>query len=182
MNSYSLVSLDAVQSQPWKNGGGTTRELLKDPEGRYRISVAEIKEDGNFSCFPGAQRWFAVLMGQGVHLNIGGTNIAQKNANNPLCFDGDETTTCRLLAGATQDLNLMLHGVTGCMRLIQNAPCQTNLNKGTLIAIYAQEAASLNLDGLKIAIPAQTLFYETMKKSTELSCESEHALWMEIQL
>ena len=60
---------------PWKNGGGTTRELLSWPPGvadwHWRISVAQVETEGPFSRFDGVQRWFAVLDGEGVELALG---------------------------------------------------------------------------------------------------------------
>jgi environmental stress-induced protein Ves len=63
-------------AQTWRNGGGSTRELLAWPEAgawQLRISVAEITRDGPFSAFAGVQRWFAVLRGDGVRLRLGET-------------------------------------------------------------------------------------------------------------
>jgi hypothetical protein len=63
------IALDDVPPQPWKNGGGTTRELLawpRPPAGGCELSVAEVAADGPFSRFEGVQRWFAVLQGAGV--------------------------------------------------------------------------------------------------------------------
>ena len=50
--NWRSVSLASVPPQPWKNGGGTTRELLAWPAGadwRVRLSVAEVvaEEWGN---------------------------------------------------------------------------------------------------------------------------------------
>ena len=42
-----------VAPQPWANGGGTTRELLVAEDGAWRVSLAEIEQDGPFSSFPG---------------------------------------------------------------------------------------------------------------------------------
>jgi hypothetical protein len=55
------VRYDEVPDQPWRNGGGTTRELHRDQ--RWRLSVASISATGPFSTFPGVQRWFAVARG-----------------------------------------------------------------------------------------------------------------------
>ena len=182
MNKPSLISLLITPAQPWKNGGGTTRELLKDAEGRYRISVAEVTEDGAFSSFPKTQRWFAVLTGEGVHLNIDGVATSQTTASEPLCFEGAADTSCRLLEGATQDLNLMLHGVAGCMRLIRQAPYQSVLSHAMLLAIYAHKPARLTIGDLQTELPAQTLFYAELSKATAVRCKSELALWMEIHV
>ncbi|HEY3634719.1 MAG TPA: HutD family protein, partial [Caldimonas sp.] len=57
-----LVRTADVPAQPWKNGGGVTRELLALPAGddwRVRVSVAEVASDGAFSTFVGVDRWFA---------------------------------------------------------------------------------------------------------------------------
>jgi environmental stress-induced protein Ves len=43
----------------WKNGGGTTREVVTQPPGaafdefNWRVSIATIASDGPFSTFPG---------------------------------------------------------------------------------------------------------------------------------
>lgn len=182
MSTSTLIPLSIIPPQRWKNAGGTTRELLKDAAGRYRISVAEVNEDGAFSCFPDTQRWFAVLTGAGVDLTIDGVAVTQTATNKPLSFDGAAVTTCRLLEGVTQDLNLMLHGVTGSMRLIQNTPYKTLLNVGMLLAIYAHEPSRLTIGGLQTEIPSQTLFYAALSEKTAISCESAHALWMEIHI
>jgi environmental stress-induced protein Ves len=58
------MALGHASEQTWRNGGGSTRELLAWPEAtdwQARISVAEITRDGPFSAFAGVQRWFAVL-------------------------------------------------------------------------------------------------------------------------
>ena len=69
--SWSQISALDLTPQPWKNGGGKTRELLAWPHPSdwiLRLSVADIEADGPFSSFPGVQRWFAVLRGNGVRL------------------------------------------------------------------------------------------------------------------
>jgi environmental stress-induced protein Ves len=112
MNHCVILCAD-VPPQPWRNGGGLTRELLAWPPGdgwRLRISVAEICADGPFSVFAGVRRWFAVLEGAGVALTVDGTPHHQTRTDPPLAFDGGAHTDCRLLAGPTRDLNLMLRG------------------------------------------------------------------------
>jgi environmental stress-induced protein Ves len=86
--------------QPWKNGGGTTRELLAWPaaaDWRVRLSVAEVAADGPFSRFEGVQRWFAVLRGAGVRLVVDGVAHTLTAASEPLAFDGAADTQCTLL-------------------------------------------------------------------------------------
>lgn len=112
------VRADDVAAQAWKNGGGRTRELAVDAgaEWRWRISLADIEGDGPFSAYPGVERWFAVVDGAGVELTLDGAPLVLRPHDPPLVFDGAAAPGCRLLAGATRDLNLMLRGVKGVMR------------------------------------------------------------------
>ena len=104
------VRSDGIAAQPWRNGGGQTRELLAWPaagDWLLRVSLADIAADGPFSAFPGVQRWFAVLEGAGVWLDIGGRTLRLDSGSPPQAFDGAEAPACRLIDGPTRDLNLM---------------------------------------------------------------------------
>ncbi|MBI2382082.1 MAG: HutD family protein [Gammaproteobacteria bacterium] len=100
---------------PWKNGGGTTRELLKLPapdggEGFLaRLSIATVAESGPFSRFPGIDRTILVLDGEGMALSVdGGPERVLDKVLQPFEFAGDVHTDCRLLGGAIRDFNLMV--------------------------------------------------------------------------
>lgn len=108
-----LVNASAVAPQPWRNGGGVTRELLRLPAGgdadwTLRISVADIDADGPFSPFAGVTRWFTVLAGAGVRLRWPAHARDLRVGDPPLCFDGAEAPGCALLGGPTRDLNVMV--------------------------------------------------------------------------
>jgi len=118
MTTPRIVALADVPPTAWKNGGGVTRELLAWPAGddwQVRISVAEITADGPFSSFPGVARWFSVLEGGGVALTIDGAERQCRRGDAPVAFSGAAKVDCRLLAGPSRDLNLMLRGGTGAM-------------------------------------------------------------------
>ena len=107
--SFHIVHFDDVKPQPWKNGGGVTRELLAWPnadEWAMRLSVADIECDGPFSAFPGIDRWFAVLSGNGVRLSSPAKTI--QRSDDALHFDGALAPDCELIDGSTRDLNLMI--------------------------------------------------------------------------
>lgn len=114
-----LIGAASVPAQAWRNGGGQTRELLAWPaqgEWQLRVSRADIDRDGPFSAFPGVERWFAVLQGEGVVLGFGTGERSIRSTDDALHFDGAAAPACRLLGGPTQDLNLMLRGGAGAMR------------------------------------------------------------------
>lgn len=121
--SFTVIRADDVSPQPWRNGGGATRELIAWPDAagwRVRVSVADIECDAPFSSFPGVQRWFAVLKGAGVELCIDGATRRLTRSDAPIAFAGDAPTSCRLLDGPTRDLNLMLRGANGAMRIAED--------------------------------------------------------------
>ena len=121
--SLHLVRTDEVPPQAWRNGGGTTRELLCWPstiECLMRVSVADITRDGPFSAFPETERWFAVIAGAGVALSFANGERFIGTGDAPLRFDGAAAPACRLMHGPTRDLNLMLRGGKGTMRDAQD--------------------------------------------------------------
>jgi environmental stress-induced protein Ves len=125
-----VVRLSESTPQPWRNGGGVTRELLawRVPGGErdnhipaaghsddwsLRVSVADITQEGPFSAFPGIDRCFTVLEGAGVELMLPDRSICLGPGDAPLWFDGAAAPGCRLLAGPTRDLNLMVRTAAG---------------------------------------------------------------------
>ena len=100
-------------ASPWRNGGGVTRELVGVAGGRRRLDLAHLggarwRQAARSRAFEGVQRWFAVLSGNGVSLQLPGAGHRLTAASAPLEFDGDAAVDCGLLDGPTQDLNLMV--------------------------------------------------------------------------
>jgi environmental stress-induced protein Ves len=120
MNAVRLCNSPCV---PWRNGGGRTRELLAWPRADawlVRVSVAEIEADGPFSAFEGIDRAFAVLDGGGVALTLPRGQVRLHAGDPALHFPGEAAPMCRLLAGPTRDLNLMVRrgwGVAAMQRV-----------------------------------------------------------------
>lgn len=104
--SWSKVSAADVQPQAWKNGGGTTRELLAWPHAHdwaVRVSVARVERDGPFSAFPGVHRWLAVVGGAGLRL----FDWPQSIGDEPLRFEGGLAPEAALIKGGTDVFNAM---------------------------------------------------------------------------
>ena len=84
----TVVRAEDVAPQPWPNGGGTTRELLRAADRSWRISLAEIVSDGPFSVFGGQHRLLTVVDGPVLSLDVDGeTHVVEPQR--PFAFPGD---------------------------------------------------------------------------------------------
>lgn len=97
----------ALPPEPWKNGGGVTRTLAADPDGRWRVSIAVIERDGPYSRFPGYDRVSVVLSGEGVTLQGEGVLVALR-PREPAPFRGDDVLQSTLIGGPVRVLNLFV--------------------------------------------------------------------------
>lgn len=113
--SLHFYTLEQCIAAPWKNGGGTTRELVCWPPGSsmsdfdWRISIADIDVNGPFSAFAGIDRTIMLLNGNGVQLTANDGSFDQRLDIPlvPFSFSGDTALDCVLLDGSTQDFNVM---------------------------------------------------------------------------
>lgn len=112
MSGIRLLRHADYRRMAWKNGGGITTEIAREPaQGDgfdWRISIAEIAQDGDFSIFPGIDRELMLLDGGGVELVIGiDEPVALTQRYQKHVFPGEAPVSCRLLDGPTRDFNVM---------------------------------------------------------------------------
>lgn len=99
---------------PWKNGGGSTLELLQDPapDGgfNWRLSIADVATSGPFSAFNGIDRTIMLVKGHGMVLSFGDSAppVVLSKPLQPHSFKGEWKTDCRLVDGPIQDFNVMV--------------------------------------------------------------------------
>ncbi|QNQ10212.1 HutD/Ves family protein [Sphingomonas alpina] len=111
--------------RPWKNGGGVTRDICAFPTGSamddfdWRLSMADVREAGPFSSFPGIDRVLMVLLGR-LELDFGAGDpplaLTPETAAHP--FPGDIAVNGTPIRGPVTDLNLMVRRglMTGAIR------------------------------------------------------------------
>lgn len=181
---WQVVHLQDAQITPWRNGGGTTRELVAWPNTQnwqWRVSVAEVARSGPFSSFSGVRRWFAVLEGEGVCLKVAGAPHTLDSNANPLEFDGAAQTTCELLGGGTQDFNLMVN--TGKSALLQRIKGTMNstLSAHKIIAVYAHKTgASVRFGHKNYDLPPFSFGWVAVDTLVAVCVTASNALFMEI--
>ena len=83
---------------PWANGGGTTFEVARFPQSGdldWRVSLAEVKEDGPFSVLSEIDRTLILLEGVSVTLSSTDQVIELKELD-PYSFPGETLFNCKL--------------------------------------------------------------------------------------
>ena len=192
--TWHMVHLADVAATRWRNGGGVTRELAAWPaqgEWNWRMSVAEVGSSGPFSRFDGITRWFSVVAGAGVVLNVrtpcdsgesGASEHRLTEFDPPLCFDGGAATDCQLIDGPTQDFNLMVRDSGLPARMLRvSGDFHTAVSATKTIAIYAIDTrASVRFNAEDLYVPPATLVWRTLSKSATVDISCDNALWMEL--
>ena len=71
--SPRVLPAHEYRRERWRNGLGWTREILRQPDREdwdWRLSIAEIQGDTDFSRFPGVERILVLLHGEGLRLQF----------------------------------------------------------------------------------------------------------------
>lgn len=183
MSTLRHVHLHDVPPQPWRNGGGVTRELLAWPAAghwRLRVSVATIERSGPFSPFPEVRRWFAVIAGAGVRLALPRGAVTTTPASDVVAFDGEAAPECQLLEGPTRDLNFMVRRDAGAARMWRAHAGDGIAGPTRWRGLYAAAVAQLLVDGNAEAVAAGTLVWSDRHDAVawELPPSSAGPLWL----
>ncbi|MDH2910095.1 MAG: hypothetical protein HKL92_06060 [Candidatus Eremiobacteraeota bacterium] len=99
-----IIRLADCPEVPWRNGSGTTRELLLEPD--LRVTVAHERSGAAFSDFSGWSRTI-VPLGAGLSLRLGERGEFAIPAFHAFAFAGSERASASLAAGAIEALNIM---------------------------------------------------------------------------
>jgi environmental stress-induced protein Ves len=112
--TVDVLTPDQFKTQPWKNGRGTTHEVMIEPPEAtvetgfvWRLSIADVKVDAPFSEFPGCDRTMVVFDGMGMILEFPMGRREQVEPFGVFRFPGEVPCTGKLIDGAVSDLNAM---------------------------------------------------------------------------
>lgn len=174
MSLIHIIRAAECPEVPWKNGGGTTREIAAFPPGAgmdtflWRLSMAEVEAAGPFSAFDDIDRVLAVLNGTlaltGPHLDVQLDPTAT-----PQPFDGGAAIFGEPLDGPVLDLNAMARRgrFTCAMIRLDAGSIATAEGTGFIVALEPQPLAGSVLERLDcvrfkgtLAIGGRVLFVE----------------------
>ena len=108
--SAYLIPANEYRRVRWKNGLGWTREILREPDQddwHWRLSIAEIEQDADFSTFPGIERELVLLRGNGLRLCFDDSTVTLDPPHGRYRFAGEQRVRGELVDGLTHDFNLM---------------------------------------------------------------------------
>ena len=120
MTSAHILDPASYITMPWKNGLGSTVEIIKkhipgSEDFAWRISMADVTTNGPFSYFENYDRTLLLLKGNGISLSI---KKPDKNRAEMLTltkilqaaqFRGEDLTVAALHSGPITDFNVMSH-------------------------------------------------------------------------
>ncbi|MDR6416468.1 HutD family protein [Pseudarthrobacter sulfonivorans] len=109
-----IIRFAELRSEPWRNGGGVTRELASHPKAAsaqdgawdWRVSIADLTKAGDFSAFPGMERVLTVVDGELLLLTVDGAEHPLEKYR-PFRFSGDAAAHGALPTGDIRNLNVI---------------------------------------------------------------------------
>ena len=118
MTTVATRKYSTYRRMPWRNGRGFTLEIAREPatgeDFAWRLSLADIERDGDFSAYPGYRRAIVLVAGERLHLRFRGhgsrvLDPARRGAR----FEGDWETHCAIPGGRCTDLSLIVRRGSG---------------------------------------------------------------------
>jgi len=143
-------------SRPWKNGGGTTRDIAVSPPASslddfdWRLSLAQVDRDGPFSRFDNVDRTLVLLAGA-MTLHEQGRRI-ELVRHEPVTFAGERAIEATVGGGATLDFNVMSRRGRVChvaRRASFEQPMSIAPSTGNTIVLFALESG-LTVEGERL--------------------------------
>lgn len=109
-----IIRFAELKPEPWRNGGGVTRELASHPKAAsaqdgawdWRVSIADVGSAGEFSTFPGMERVITVIDGELLLLTVDGEEHPLEKYR-PFRFSGEAASASALPTGDIRDLNVI---------------------------------------------------------------------------
>ncbi|MEV8149562.1 HutD family protein [Arthrobacter sp. NPDC080073] len=109
-----IIRFAELKPEPWRNGGGVTRELASHPKAAsaqdgawdWRVSIADVGSAGDFSTFPGMERVLTVIDGELLLLTVDGEEHPLEKYR-PFRFSGEAASASALPTGDIRDLNVI---------------------------------------------------------------------------
>jgi environmental stress-induced protein Ves len=187
----TIKTPDQFKHVPWKNGKGVTQELAINEGANidnfiWRISMANVVEDGPFSNFTGYTRHLLLLEGSGIDLAFDGSTVSLNHTLAMAEFDGGMTTHGKLHNGPIRDFNVIFNPRC-CTIQTQSIQTNTATVEHTLPAAHryfiyaAHSTVSINVEGKRHTVE-QGCFAELTDDEHPISIQSAGCIAISLTL
>lgn len=132
---------ETYRVMPWRNGRGSTLEIAREPatgdDFAWRLSLADIDRDGEFSAYRGYRRALVLVAGNSLQLKFRGHgNCFLDPRRRGTRFEGDWETHCAIPEGRCTDLSLIVRrGSAATPTSIVRAPRVLNLKSAGRVVL-----------------------------------------------
>ena len=146
MTRLQIIRKADLTEISWKNGGGITRNIATHGDERgmlWRLSMADVTQDGPFSAFDGLTRILTVIEGDGLVLH-GPDRDWHAGFAQPVTFDGGTPIMAELTQGPLTDFNLMFDTVrcTSTAQVLSGPATQTIGAEGQTLVVHVITGAA----------------------------------------
>lgn len=149
-SNRSIRALDSVPLQRWKNGAGTTRELALGQG--WRVSVADVASDCEFSVFERMTRTSVVLCGKGLRLQSLQAEV-KLLPDSSTTYNGDVQWRCALLGGPAVVLNVMSDAMLAEADVRVGRRIEFGAGDGDIVVIALDGSGSIESAATVVALP-----------------------------
>jgi environmental stress-induced protein Ves len=157
--------LESVVTEPWRNGRGVTRPLASSGDD-WRVSLAQVDQDGPYSRFEGMQRTSVVVSGEGILLQHQQTQV-ELPPFAPARYDGEHQWFARLYGGPVMALNVMTRKGR-YQATVRSIVRDTIVPPGGSVVIVAfNGACSYAVDGARATAFVSPGFWTTLRDLTK---------------
>lgn len=168
MQTINIIGPASYQTMPWRNGLGSTVEMLKQclpgsDEFAWRLSMADVTTDGAFSHFSGYDRTLLLLEGDGITLEFTSDqrSAALTERLHSARFNGEDETIASLHDGPIKDFNVMALRSCCCADVISHdnsSARQIDVHCDVLLVYAVEHHLTAAAEGDKlIHIPQRSL-------------------------
>lgn len=110
---YQVRKYGTYRAMRWRNGRGVTLEIAREPatgeQFSWRLSLADIDADGEFSAYPGYRRALVLVAGTSLQLRFRGHGARLLGpSSRGARFEGEWQTHCAIPNGRCTDLSLIV--------------------------------------------------------------------------
>lgn len=188
---WTRFAIADLPRMPWKNGGGSTREVVCHPPGAdmdtfdWRVSIATIAQSGPFSVFAGVDRSIMLLEGDGVQLHAPGRfDHRLVTAGQPFAFAGDEAVDCTLLGGESTDFNVMTRrGVVQAQVQVHHADAwHDSASGGVLLAVHGGWTLLVDGSAPQALQAGEGLWWADGPRRWQLQAQAEQARLVSVDI